>query len=80
MLEKIIKAELIRDGWELERTHDLERLRLELEERKSDLEPLAAALCDDLAEAYFSDRTPVLTWKTRTGRSCAGSFNKWRSC
>lgn len=58
VVEKIIKAELIRNGWELEKTHDLERLRLELEERKSDLEPLAAALCDDLAEAYFSDRYP----------------------
>ena len=57
-VEKIIKAELIRNGWELEKTHDLERLRLELEERKSDLEPLAAALCDDLAEAYFTDRYP----------------------
>lgn len=57
-VEKILKAELIRIGWELEKTHDLERLRLELEERKSDLEPLAALLCDDLAEAYFSDRYP----------------------
>lgn len=58
VVEKIIKAELIRNGWELEKTHDLERLRLELEEQKSDLEPAAAALCDDLAEAYFSDRYP----------------------
>ena len=58
MVEKILKAELIRSGWELEKTHDLERLRLELEERKSPLEPAAAALCDDLAEAYFSDRYP----------------------
>ena len=33
-VEKILKAELIRIGWELEKTHDLERLRLELEERK----------------------------------------------
>ena len=57
-VKKLIKAELIRNGWELEKTHDLERLRLELEERKSDLEPLAAALCDDLAEAYFTDRYP----------------------
>lgn len=57
-VEKILKAELIRIGWELEKTHDLERLRLELEERKSDLEPLAASLCADLAEAYFSDRYP----------------------
>jgi HEPN domain-containing protein len=58
VLEKILKAELIRIGWPLEKTHDLERLRLELEERKSDLEPAAAALCDGLAEAYFTDRYP----------------------
>ena len=58
VVEKILKAELIRIGWELEKTHDLERLRLELEERKSALEPMAAALCDDLAEAYFTDRYP----------------------
>ena len=57
-VEKISKAELIRTGWELEKTHDLERLRLELEERKSDLEPQFALLCDELAEAYFTDRYP----------------------
>ncbi len=58
VVEKIIKAELIRRGWVLEKTHDLERLRLELEERNSTMEPAAAALCDDLAEAYFGDRYP----------------------
>ena len=29
ILEKVLKAELIRSGWFLERTHDLERLRKE---------------------------------------------------
>lgn len=58
VVEKIIKAELIRTGWELEKTHDLERLRLELEERQSDLEPQFALLCAELAEAYFPDRYP----------------------
>ena len=37
VVEKIMKAELIRLGWELERTHDLERLLDALVERKSDL-------------------------------------------
>ena len=57
-VEKIIKAELIRTGWEMIKTHDLEFLRLELETRKSDLAPAAALLCADLAEAYFTDRYP----------------------
>ena len=40
VVEKIMKAELIRLGWELERTHDLERLLDVLVERKSDLVPI----------------------------------------
>src|SRR2546421_5717235 len=37
VLEKVMKAELIRLGWTLERTHDLERLLDELVARHSDL-------------------------------------------
>jgi HEPN domain-containing protein len=40
VVEKIMKAGLIRLGWELERTHDLERLLDALVERKSDLVPI----------------------------------------
>ena len=58
VLEKVIKAELIRDGWRLERTHDLDRLLEALEERKSDLAAQFEPLCDALAEAYFTNRYP----------------------
>lgn len=57
-LEKIMKAELIRLGWFLEKTHDLEKLLGELQARKSDLTPRLDPLCDEFAEAYFSGRYP----------------------
>jgi HEPN domain-containing protein len=57
-LEKLLKAELIRTGWVLEKTHDLDRLLDALVARKSDLLPLAEPLCDALAEVYFADRYP----------------------
>ena len=38
-LEKLIKAELIRQGWELMKTHDLLLLAEELDARHSDLFP-----------------------------------------
>ena len=37
VLEKVIKAQLLRQGWFLERTHDLLKLAGELEARNSDL-------------------------------------------
>ena len=58
VVEKTMKAELIRLGWALERTHDLERLLDELTERHSDLVPALEPLCESLADAYFSDRYP----------------------
>lgn len=58
VLEKVLKAELIRIGWFLERTHDLQRLGNELAARKSDLVPAVKPLCAALAEVYFSDRYP----------------------
>lgn len=58
VLEKLMKAELIRNGWFLEKTHDLMRLLEVLEKHSPDLvadvEPLALALAD----AYFRDRYP----------------------
>ena len=56
VLEKTLKAELIRLGWPLEKTHDLRKLGGYLQERGSDLLPEIRPLCDALAEVYFSDR------------------------
>jgi HEPN domain-containing protein len=58
ILEKVLKAELIRIGWELEKTHDLNRLFDLLVDRKSDLIPVVEPLCDVLAQVYFTDRYP----------------------
>ena len=58
VLEKTIKAELIRIGWRLEKTHDLETLQERLDERSSDLVSLTGPLGAGLAEAYFTDRYP----------------------
>ncbi len=57
-LEKVIKAELIRQGWALMKTHDLKHLAKLLEARGSDLLPAVLPLAHDLAEKYFADRYP----------------------
>jgi HEPN domain-containing protein len=53
-----MKAELIRCGWVLEKTHDLERLLGFLAARDNDLAPRFEPLCDSLADVYFSNRYP----------------------
>ena len=58
ILEKILKAELLRLGWTLEKTHDLNRLLQSLVERNSDLVVTAEPLCDGLVQVYFTDRYP----------------------
>ncbi len=58
VLEKVLKAELLRLGWFLEKTHDLEKLANELDARGSDLIPLAKPLSTTLAEVYFTERYP----------------------
>jgi len=58
VVEKIVKAELIRLGWNLEKTHDLLKLGNELDECNSDLVETVRPLCTELAEVYFSDRYP----------------------
>jgi HEPN domain-containing protein len=58
VLEKVLKAELLRSGWTLEKTHDLDRLLEALEERGSNIVPQVQPLCDVLAEVYFTDRYP----------------------
>ena len=57
-LEKILKAELIRLGWALVKTHDLEILLQALVTQNSDLTSQAAPLCAQLAEYYLTDRYP----------------------
>jgi len=58
ILEKTLKAELLRLGWFLEKTHDLEKLAGELRARNSDLTDTLKPLCNQLAEVYFSARYP----------------------
>jgi HEPN domain-containing protein len=58
VFEKVLKAELVRIGWTLEKTHDLDRLLDALVARHSDLVSLVEPLCDVLAEVYFTDRYP----------------------
>ena len=58
VLEKTIKAELLRLGWRLEKTHDLNRLALALHRYGSPSETAAAPLCRGLAQVYFTDRYP----------------------
>ena len=56
--EKILKAELLRLGWTLVKTHDLRVLAKELRDRQSDLVPQVHPLATGLAEAYMIDRYP----------------------
>ena len=58
VLEKILKAELIRTGWPLEKTHDLEKLLGELTARRSDIVLSTEPLVHLLDEAYFVTRYP----------------------
>ena len=58
VLEKIIKAELIRLGWTLVKTHDLIFLSKELQARQSDLAAEARRLSTLLADAYLLDGYP----------------------
>ena len=53
ILEKILKAELLRLDWTLEKTHDLNRLLQSLVERNSDLVPAIEPLCNALAQVVL---------------------------
>jgi len=57
-LEKLIKAELIRTGWKLLRTHDLLLLADELSLRDPALESEVRPLCQSLSEFYLGTRYP----------------------
>ncbi len=58
VLEKILKAELLRLGWPLLKTHDVQHLASELDARGSDLSRIYRPLAQELAEVYFTDRYP----------------------
>lgn len=58
VLEKVLKAELLRLGWVLEKTHDLDRLLELLRQHGAPTVAAAEPLCDQLAEVYFTDRYP----------------------
>lgn len=58
VLEKVMKAELLRLGWTLVKTHDLRFLAKELRDRQSDLTAAVHPLSNALAEAYMLDRYP----------------------
>jgi len=57
-LEKTLKAELVRSGWKLVRTHDLVHLADELRRFDSPLADSVQFSCECLAEAYFGERYP----------------------
>ena len=58
VIEKLMKAELIRLGWRLIKTHNLVHLVNELDACGSDLISVVRPLASALAEAYFSHRYP----------------------
>ena len=58
ILEKVIKAELIRRGWFLVKTHDVVKLVDELRDRDPETADRFQPLCEELAERYFTDRYP----------------------
>jgi HEPN domain-containing protein len=58
VIEKLMKAELLRLGWILEKTHDLQNLAAELQIRGSDLVPALRPLATGYAEVYFMARYP----------------------
>lgn len=57
-LEKIIKAELVRNGWKLKRGHDLQWLAKEMSEFSPAFTLLIRNAVESLADVYFSSRYP----------------------
>ena len=58
VIEKILKAELIRQGWFLVKTHDLRVLAQELRARDAALAEEFRSLVATYAAAYFTGRYP----------------------
>ena len=57
-LEKALKADLIRRGWDLRRIHDLQSLADDLEAYDADAVRSVRAAVDELADSYTEDRYP----------------------
>ena len=58
VIEKLIKAELLRLGWFLEKTHDLQQLFTQLEHRGSGLCVQLRPLVTEYVDVYFMARYP----------------------
>lgn len=58
VLDKILKAELLRQGWMLEKTHALHKLAGELAARDAEFGAQVGPLAAALAEVYFTARYP----------------------
>jgi HEPN domain-containing protein len=58
VIEKIMKAELIRQGWFLVKTHDLQKLAGEVGARDTDLLEDLKPLVTRYSEVYFMTRYP----------------------
>ncbi len=58
VVEKLMKAELLRLGWFLEKTHDLQHLHSHLEAKGSRVTPLLLPLVKEYTDVYFMSRYP----------------------
>ena len=79
IVEKTLKAELIRAGWFLEKTHDLQKLAAKLRKRDPELADRARELVVSLSEAYFSARYPGFDLERRAqgGAASLRRVNAW---
>ncbi len=57
-LEKGLKANLLTQGWRLEKTHDLQKLNDALAACDESVAEKLQSLVDDLAECYIEERYP----------------------
>jgi len=57
-LEKVIKAELVRNRWRLKKEHDLQWLAKEMAVYSPELTEQIQDPVDELADAYFTSRYP----------------------
>ena len=65
--EKALKADLIRRGWRLEKTHDMQRLLDELAVSDPHTVDRLQPYVDELAESYTESRYRGSIWMSRTG-------------
>jgi HEPN domain-containing protein len=57
-LEKVIKGELVRNGWRLKKEHDLQWLAKEMETFSPELTLQIHEVVEELADVYFTSRYP----------------------